>query len=158
MVKIADIYEYSGTGNRVVITDVTYAGMIFGKSDKKELFTIEALSDDGRKFMILPCALDGFVLITDKYVTLQEAIASPEFRAHMKSPCEMTDKEEKMNKKEDEVDGSKIVSISNSYADWRNLCDLIDITIGDIENLELCDKLIIAKEKIIEKNLMGEKI
>lgn len=153
IIEVGDIYECSGTGNRVVITDVTYSGMIFGKSDKKELFTIEALSDDGRKFMILPCALDGFVLITDKYVTLQEAITSPEFRAHMKSQCEVTDKEEKMNKKEDEVDRSKIVSISNLYADWINLCDLIDIAIGEVDNIALRQKLVIAEEKLIRTNL-----
>lgn len=55
----------------------------------------------------------------------------------------------------DNLDRSKIVSISNLYADWMYLCDLIDITIGDIENLELCDKLLIAKEKLIKTNLKG---
>lgn len=60
-----------------------------------------------------------------------------------------------MNDKIIEVDGSKIVSISNLYADWRNLCDLIDIAIVEIDNVALYHKLIIAKEKIIEKNLKG---
>lgn len=55
----------------------------------------------------------------------------------------------------DNLDRSKIVSISNLYADWMYLCDLIDITIGDIENLELWDKLLIAKEKLIKTNLKG---
>lgn len=53
----------------------------------------------------------------------------------------------------DDFDRSKIVSISNLYVDWMNLCDLIDIAIGDIENLELCDKLLIAKEKLIKTHL-----
>ena len=55
----------------------------------------------------------------------------------------------------DNLDRSKIVSISNLYADWMYLCDLIDIAIGDIENLELCDKLLIAKERLIKTNLKG---